>query len=89
MDLSLLSNGETNEFHPLALVTGTKANPNVLSHIEAMKAEDCELFIQAMEEEIEKMIDKNMFEVVPRSHVLTYQKVLRAVWSHRQKTKPT
>eukprot|EP00957_Ditylum_brightwellii_P069853 5304744-Ditylum_brightwellii.AAC.1 len=78
-----------NEFHPLALVADTKAIPNVLSHREAMNAEDCELFIQAMEEEIERMVDKYIFEVVPRSCVSTYQKVLRAVWSHRRNTKPT
>eukprot|EP00957_Ditylum_brightwellii_P203213 15333683-Ditylum_brightwellii.AAC.1 len=65
MDLSLLSNGEMNEFHPPALVAGTKANHNVLSNREAMKAEDCELFIQAMEEEIKRIIDKDIFEVVP------------------------
>eukprot|EP00957_Ditylum_brightwellii_P146035 11120668-Ditylum_brightwellii.AAC.1 len=35
------------------------------------------------------MVDKDIFEVVPHSCVPTYQKVLRAVWSHRRKTKPT
>eukprot|EP00957_Ditylum_brightwellii_P056371 4273300-Ditylum_brightwellii.AAC.1 len=55
------------EFHPLALVAGTKANPNALCHREAMKVEDRELFIQAMEEEIERMVEKDIFEVVPRS----------------------
>eukprot|EP00957_Ditylum_brightwellii_P162045 12337418-Ditylum_brightwellii.AAC.1 len=40
MDLNALSNGETSEFHSLALLAGTKANTNVLSHKEAMKAED-------------------------------------------------
>eukprot|EP00957_Ditylum_brightwellii_P155249 11818950-Ditylum_brightwellii.AAC.1 len=89
MDLSSLSNGETNEFLHLALVTGTKANSNVLRHREAMKVEDHELFIQAMKEEIEKMTEREIFEVVPCSQVPTYQKVLRALWSHRQKTKPT
>ena len=79
MDLSSLSNGEMNEFHPLALVAGAKATPNVLSHREAMKEEDHELFIQAMEEEIKRMVEKEMFEVVPHSRVPTYQKVLRAV----------
>ena len=59
MDLTALSNGETNEFHPLALVAGTKANPNILSHKEAMKAGDKEKFPQAMEEDIENMIEKN------------------------------
>eukprot|EP00957_Ditylum_brightwellii_P058267 4417925-Ditylum_brightwellii.AAC.1 len=68
-----------NEFHPLALVAGTNATHNVLNHREAMKAEDCELFIQDMEEEIKRIINKDIFEVVPCSHVPTYQKVLRVV----------
>eukprot|EP00957_Ditylum_brightwellii_P192169 14628441-Ditylum_brightwellii.AAC.1 len=79
MDLSSLSNGEMNEFHPLASVAGTKANPDVLSHREAMKVKDRELFIQAMEEEIERMVENNIFEVVPHSSVSTYQKVQRAL----------
>eukprot|EP00957_Ditylum_brightwellii_P110659 8439400-Ditylum_brightwellii.AAC.1 len=53
-----------NEFHPLALVAGTKATHNVLSHREAMKVENYELFIQAMEEGIKRIIDKDIFEVV-------------------------
>eukprot|EP00957_Ditylum_brightwellii_P149598 11391487-Ditylum_brightwellii.AAC.1 len=78
-----------NESHPLALVAGRKANPNVLSHREAMKAQDHELFIQAMEEEIKRMVEKENVEVVPCSHAPTYQTVLRAIWSHRRKAKPT
>ena len=89
MELTALSNGETNEFHPLALVAGTNANPNILSHKDAIKADDKDKFLQAMEEEVENMIEKDIFEVVPRSRVSTYQKVLRAVWLHRRKTKPT
>eukprot|EP00957_Ditylum_brightwellii_P009789 738384-Ditylum_brightwellii.AAC.1 len=54
-----------------------------------MRADDKDKFLQAMEEEIENMIGKDIFEVVPRSRVSTYQKVLRVVWSHRRKTKPT
>eukprot|EP00957_Ditylum_brightwellii_P098447 7500527-Ditylum_brightwellii.AAC.1 len=67
------------EFHHLALKVDTKAVPNVLSHRKAMKAEDHEIFIQAMEEKIKRIIDKDIFEVVPCSRVSTYQKVLRAV----------
>eukprot|EP00957_Ditylum_brightwellii_P194601 14822867-Ditylum_brightwellii.AAC.1 len=74
MDIFSLSNGKMNEFCPLALVAGTKANPNALSHREAMKEEDRELFVQAIEEEIERMIDKYIFEVVPSLRVPTYQK---------------
>eukprot|EP00957_Ditylum_brightwellii_P016962 1279201-Ditylum_brightwellii.AAC.1 len=40
-------------------------------------------------EEVERMIEKEIFEMVPRSQVPSYQKVLRAVWFHRRKTKTT
>ena len=81
MDLSSLSHGEMNKFHTLTFVAGTKTNHNVLSHREAMKSEDHELFAQAMEEEIERIVDKDIFEVVPCLCVPTYQKVLRACQS--------
>eukprot|EP00957_Ditylum_brightwellii_P038730 2927518-Ditylum_brightwellii.AAC.1 len=54
LDLTSLSNGEVNEFHPLALVAGTKSNPNVLSHRDTMKSKDHEQFLKAMEEEIKE-----------------------------------
>eukprot|EP00957_Ditylum_brightwellii_P102903 7842959-Ditylum_brightwellii.AAC.1 len=79
MDLTALPNGEINEFHPLALVAGAYANPNILSHRDAMKATDRDQFLQAMEEEIER----------PCSCISTCQKVLCTVWSHERKTKPT
>eukprot|EP00957_Ditylum_brightwellii_P166946 12708577-Ditylum_brightwellii.AAC.1 len=79
MDHSVLPNGETNEFHPLALVAGTNSSTNILSHREAMKSDGKDQFHKAMEEEIERMIEKEIFEVVPGSRVPSYQKVLRAV----------
>eukprot|EP00957_Ditylum_brightwellii_P170162 12953312-Ditylum_brightwellii.AAC.1 len=51
MDLTSLPNGEVNEFHQLALVASTKSNPNVLSHIDAIKSKDHEQFIKAAEDE--------------------------------------
>eukprot|EP00957_Ditylum_brightwellii_P146757 11172542-Ditylum_brightwellii.AAC.2 len=51
MDLSDLPNGETNEFHPLALVAGTNSNPNILSHREAMRSDDKEQYHKTVEEE--------------------------------------
>eukprot|EP00957_Ditylum_brightwellii_P073488 5584627-Ditylum_brightwellii.AAC.1 len=57
--------------------------------MDAMKADDKEQFLSAMGEEIEKMIEKGIFEIVPRSQVPTYQKVLHAIWSHRCKATPT
>eukprot|EP00957_Ditylum_brightwellii_P178541 13599990-Ditylum_brightwellii.AAC.1 len=61
MELTALSNGETNKFHHLPLVAGTNPNPNVLYHRDAMKAIDRDQFLQAMEEEIEHMIKKGYF----------------------------
>eukprot|EP00957_Ditylum_brightwellii_P047277 3591566-Ditylum_brightwellii.AAC.1 len=43
----------------------------------------------AMEEEIQRMIKTNIFEVVSCSVAPNNQCVLRAVWSHRRKQKPT
>eukprot|EP00957_Ditylum_brightwellii_P054076 4096208-Ditylum_brightwellii.AAC.1 len=74
MDLSALPNGETNKFHLLALVAGTNSNQNTLSHKEAMKSDDKDHFHKAMEEKIERMIEKEIFEVVPSSQVPSYQK---------------
>eukprot|EP00957_Ditylum_brightwellii_P118824 9063576-Ditylum_brightwellii.AAC.1 len=62
-----------NEFHPLALVAGTKVNPNVLNHREAMNAEDHELFIQAMEEEIKRMVEKGILKW-SHTHVFSHIK---------------
>eukprot|EP00957_Ditylum_brightwellii_P107672 8214111-Ditylum_brightwellii.AAC.1 len=42
-----------------------------------------------MEDEVQRMTQKENFEVVPRSRVPAYQKVLLAIWSYRRKTKPT
>eukprot|EP00957_Ditylum_brightwellii_P096346 7338203-Ditylum_brightwellii.AAC.1 len=74
MDLSALPNSETNEFHPLALVAGTNLDPNILSHREAMKSDDKDQFHNAMEEEMKRIIEKEIFEVVPKSQVPSYQK---------------
>eukprot|EP00957_Ditylum_brightwellii_P162369 12363753-Ditylum_brightwellii.AAC.1 len=62
MELTALSNDKTNKSHPLALVAGKNFNPNVLNHRDAMKATDRDQFLQAMEEEIERMIEKDIFE---------------------------
>eukprot|EP00957_Ditylum_brightwellii_P111159 8476010-Ditylum_brightwellii.AAC.1 len=79
MDLSALSNGERNEFHVLALIAGTNSNPNILSHREAINLDDKDQFHKAMEEAIERMIEKEIFEVISRSQLPSYQKVLRTL----------
>ena len=73
-------------FHPLAYAASI--NPNILSHRDAMKADDREKFEKAMQEEILTMIENEIFEEVPRSTVPPGHPILGGVWSHRRKTKP-
>eukprot|EP00957_Ditylum_brightwellii_P019324 1458441-Ditylum_brightwellii.AAC.1 len=50
-----------------------------------MKAEDDELFIQAMEEKIKRLIDNGIFEVVPHSReVYRHRSHIYAVVSKQQ-----
>ena len=85
MNFSALPNGESNGFHPLSLVAGTNSNPNIISHREAIKSDDKDHFHKAMEEKRERIKEKEIFGVVPRSQVPSHQKFLRAVWSHRRR----
>ena len=68
------------DHNPHALAASV--NPNILSHRNAMKAEDSHLFTSAMEEEITRMIENNIFEEVDRNTVPLTHNILRAVWSH-------
>jgi Reverse transcriptase (RNA-dependent DNA polymerase). len=86
LNLSSLNSGEINDIDPLAFAAS--ANPNILSHREATKAEDVEQFLESMQEELERMDDNEIYEEVLRSSVPKAQKILRAVWSHRRKTTP-
>lgn len=87
MDVSAIANGEINETHPL--LYAASANPNILTHREAKKADDWDDFQASMKDEIGRMKKNEIFELVKRSIVPRNQRVLRAVWSHRRKTTPT
>eukprot|EP00957_Ditylum_brightwellii_P198470 15126008-Ditylum_brightwellii.AAC.1 len=56
MELSVMPKRETNDFHPMALTAGITANPSILSHKDAMKADNKENFLLAMEAEIDWMV---------------------------------
>ena len=86
LDLSKLDDGTINDMHPWALAAS--ANPNILTHREAKKADDWKHFQEAMKEEIERMIKNKLFKLTARSTVPMGQRILRAVWSHRRKTTP-
>ena len=86
LNLSSLQSGEINDIDPLAFAAS--ANPNILTHREAMKAEDVEQFLTSMSEELERMDDNEIYEEILRSAVPKGHRILRAVWSHRRKTTP-
>eukprot|EP00957_Ditylum_brightwellii_P208608 15358212-Ditylum_brightwellii.AAC.2 len=84
-----LPNGKINKYHPLVFSAKANANPNILTHRDAMKSHDKDKFMATMEEEIQCMIKTDAFEVAPCSVIPNNQCVLRVVWSHRRKQKPT
>ena len=86
LELSSNDDGTTNELEPHLFAAN--ANPNILSHSEAKRADDYDKFQEAMQDELKRMIESKIFKEVPRSAVPMGQRVLRAVWSHRRKTTP-
>ena len=87
LDLTATDDGEINDIHPWALAAS--ANPNILSHSQAKRADDWEEFVKAMKEEVDRMLKNNIFKLVKRSVVPLNQRILRSVWSHRRKTTPS
>ena len=82
--LSALDNGEINDLNPHSLAAS--ANPNILSHSQAKKADDFAQFQAAMKDKVQRMLKNEIFEEVFRDTVPPQQRVLRSVWSHRCKT---
>ena len=85
LELSSNDDGAMNKLKPHLFTAN--ADPNILSHSEAKRADDYNKFLEeAMQDELEGMIESKIFKEVPRSAVPMGQHVLRAVWSHQQKT---
>ena len=63
-------------------------NPNILAHRDAMKADDNEQFLILMKQEVDKLLENEIYEIVPRNTVPKTKTVLNDVWSHRRKTTP-
>ena len=87
MELTALPNGEPNELDPHLFAASS--NPNILNHRDAMKADDRDKFLQSMDDEMKNLLENGIYKLVPRSQVPAGQRVLRAVWSHRRKQKPS
>ena len=70
---------------PITYVTKKSGNPNILIHMNAMKEDDNQNFLDAMQEEMKKLLENDIYEVVPRSLVPRHNTVLDDVWSHPRK----
>ena len=87
--ISCLVGDQMNDQHPLAFAAGGQgSNPNILNHRDAMRAMDKNMFNESMEEEMNNLTNKEIYEIVKRTSVPEGHNILRAVWSHRRKTKP-
>ena len=82
-----LQQPEHADLNPISYVA-KNSNPNILSHRNAMKADDHDKFLSSMREEMDKLFDNDIYEIVPRKSVPSHKTVLDAVWSHRRKQKP-
>ena len=64
-DINMLDGDQMNEVHPMAFVaSGHGPNPNILSHGEAMAAVDKDKFDESMNEEMVKLFDNGIYEIV-------------------------
>ena len=86
LEMSSLSDGFHADMNPHCFAA--LVNPNILTHCEAMKANNKQSFREAMDDEVKRMIENKILTEVPRNTVPTGQCILRAVWSHCRKTTP-
>ena len=64
-DINMLDGDQMNDVHPMAFVaSGNGPNPNILSHGEAMAAVDEDKFDESMNEEMVKLFDNGIYEIV-------------------------
>ena len=85
----MIDGQQINDTHPLAYAAGGQGpNPNILNHDDAMRALDSKEFEASMGEEIERMWDNGIFEIIKKKDVLPGHTILRSVWTHRRKITP-
>jgi len=87
-DLNKLPDETINELQTGAFIMKTNANPNILGHSAAMKAEDADKFHQSMKLEMDRLTKHEVFDIIDIENIPKNTKILRAIWSHRRKTNP-
>lgn len=87
-ELNTLLDNTINELNPMAYSAAKAANPNILGHSDAMKSDDADKFWTTMLNEMERLYECDVYEIVDKSTVPAASTILRAVWSHRRKTRP-
>ena len=86
--MNTLLDDTIDELHPLAYSATKTANPNIFGHSDAMKSDDADKFWETMLLEMERPHECDVYEIVDRDTVPSTSTILRAVWSHRRKTRP-
>jgi hypothetical protein len=79
--------GTLNNFHFVSLLTDTGSN-KVFTYHQAQKQEDWNDFIIAMEKEIIDHKSRGHWDLVPHSTIPLGNKVIKAIWSFKQKCFP-
>ena len=88
--LNTLLDDTINELQPMHVyAAATNTNPNILGHSAAMRAKDADEFLKSMKQEIDRLIEYDIFDVVDINTIPKHTKILRAIWSHRRKTTPS
>merc|ERR1712127_638239 len=83
--LNTLLDDTINELQPMHVYAAANTNPNILGHSAAMRAKDADEFLKSMKQEIDRLIEYDIFDVVDINTIPKNTKILRAIWSHRRK----
>ena len=73
----------------MVFLASTHPNNNIFDHSAAMKGDDREKFLISMKDEIDRLIEHDVFELVDKDTIPPHCKILRAIWAHRCKTTPS
>ena len=83
-----MSDNTLNEMPVQAYVASSIASENTLNYRTEMNAHDSELFEEQMEQEMNKFIAKETFDIVLRSSVPKEKTILNTVWTFKRKKTP-
>ena len=86
-DDETLFDGTSNSFQPLAF-QADQSNDDSLHYGRAMKAEDTKDFKVSMRKEVNDSYEADVYDVIPLSEKPKDRKLIKFIWSFRQKRSP-